>query len=551
MCRRARQRASPMARIELYDTTLRDGMQGEGMSLSAGEKLRVAHRLDELGIDLIEAGFPSSNPKELELFGLLAGESFRHAEIAAFGMTRRRDVAADADPALRVIAESFAPVCTLVGKTWALHLEKVVKVDREENLRMIADSVAFLVAAGKRVIYDAEHFFDGFADDPAYALRCLRAAADAGAETVVCCDTNGGTLPHVVGIAMGEVVGALGGGPGASGVRIGIHTHDDAGCGVANALAAVLNGATHVQGTINGYGERCGNANMISIIPNLQLKLGYECLSAEQLAALTPAANYIAELLNFTPDPDSPYVGRNAFAHKGGMHVAGVTADPATFEHIEPDVVGNRRELLISELSGKGTVQARAREAGISLSDADAATMVERVKELEHRGYHFEAADGSFELLLRREAEDYEPLFTLESWRVIVERRADAQLVTEATIKIWLGGERYVRTAEGNGPVNALDRALREALGEIHPHLRDIDLVNFKVRILDETKGTGAVTRVLLDASDGDRVWGSIGVSENVIESSWEALVDSLEYGMQLGRRDGSRVSPATAVPGT
>ncbi len=543
-----------MSHIELYDTTLRDGMQGEGMSLSAGEKLRVAHRLDELGIDLIEAGFPSSNPKELELFGLLAAESFRHAEIAAFGMTRRRDVAASDDAALRVLAECFAPVCTLVGKTWALHLEKVVKVDRQANLRMIAESVAFLVAQGKRVVYDAEHFFDGFADDPVYALSCLRAAAEAGAETVVCCDTNGGTLPHVVGAAIAEVVAGLSG----QGVPIGIHTHDDAGCGVANALAAVLNGAVHVQGTINGYGERCGNANLVSIIPNLQLKLGYECLSVEQLAALTPAANYIAELLNFTPDPDSPYVGRNAFAHKGGMHVAGVTADPATFEHIEPEVVGNRRELLISELSGKGTVQARAQEAGISLSDGDAAALVERVKELEHRGYHYEAADGSFELLLRRETGDYEPLFTLESWRVIVEKRADGRVGTEATIKIWTppgpDGERYVRTAEGNGPVNALDRALREALGEIHPQLRDIDLVNFKVRILDETKGTGAVTRVLLDASDGDRVWGSIGVSENVIESSWEALVDSLEYGMQLGRRDGgggARVSQATTAPST
>jgi 2-isopropylmalate synthase len=536
-------------RIELYDTTLRDGMQGEGMSLSAGEKARVAHRLDELGIDLIEAGFPSSNPKELELFGLLAGESFRHAEIAAFGMTRRRDIAASDDAALRVLAECFAPVCTLVGKTWALHLEKVVKVDREENLRMISESVAFLVAEGKRVVYDAEHFFDGFADDPVYALSCLRAAAEAGAETVVCCDTNGGTLPHVVGLAMGEAVAAL----GASSVQIGIHTHDDAGCGVANALTAVLNGATHVQGTINGYGERCGNANLISIIPNLQLKLGFECLSAEQLAALTPAANYIAELLNFTPDPDSPYVGRNAFAHKGGMHVAGVTADPATFEHVEPEVVGNRRELLISELSGKGTVQARARDAGILLSDGDAAALVERVKELEHRGYHYEAADGSFELLLRRETGDYEPLFRLESWRAIVEKRADGRVETEATIKIWVEGERYVRTAEGNGPVNALDRALREALVEIHPHLRDIDLVNFKVRILDETKGTGAVTRVLLDASDGDRVWGSIGVSENVIESSWEALVDSLEYGMQLSRRDGggAPVSQATTAPST
>jgi 2-isopropylmalate synthase len=335
-----------------------------------------------------------------------------------------------------------------------------------------------------------------------------------------------------------------------AGVQVGIHCHDDAGCGVANSLAAVSAGATHVQGTINGYGERCGNANLISIIPNLQLKLGYECLSDSQLAALTPTAHYLDELLNFTPDPDQPYVGRNAFAHKGGMHVAGVAADPATFEHIDPAVVGNRREVLISELSGRGTVMERAREAGVSLDDAAASRVVERVKELEHRGYHFEAADGSFELLLRKETGEYEPLFRLESWRAIVEKRADGRVETEATIKIWVDGERYVRTAEGNGPVNALDRALRDALVEIHPHLADIDLVNFKVRILDETKGTGAVTRVLLDASDGDEVWGSIGVSENVIEASWEALVDSLEYGMQVGRRE-QRGTSSSAPAGT
>jgi 2-isopropylmalate synthase len=524
-----------MTRIQLYDTTLRDGMQGEGMSLSALEKLRVAHRLDELGIDLIEAGFPSSNPKELELFELLSRERFKHAVVAAFGMTRRRDSpSASDDPALRVLASCFAPVCTLVGKTWALHLEKVVKVDREENLRMIDDSVAFLVGEGKRVVYDAEHFFDGFADDSSYALQCLRAAAEAGAETVVCCDTNGGTLPDRVAAAMGAVVSAI----GASGARVGIHCHDDAGCGVANSLAAVQSGATHVQGTMNGYGERCGNANLVTIIPNLQVKLGYACLNDDQLASLAPAAHFLDELLNFTADPDQPYVGRNAFAHKGGMHVAGVNVDPTTFEHIDPAVVGNKRELLISELSGKGTVHARARDAGIALDDADAAALVEHVKELEHHGYHFEAADGSFELLLRKQTGDYEPLFRLESWRAIVEKRADGRVETEATIKIWVDGERYVRTAEGNGPVNALDRALRDALVEIHPDLANIDLVNFKVRILDETKGTGAVTRVLLDASDHDEVWGSIGVSENIIEASWEALVDSIEYGMQAGRRE-------------
>jgi 2-isopropylmalate synthase len=523
-----------MTKIQLYDTTLRDGMQGEGMSLSAQEKLRVAHRLDELGIGLIEAGFPSSNPKELELFELLGRERFEQAEIAAFGMTRRRGTAADQDPALRVLADCFAPVCTLVGKTWRLHLEKVLKVDGDENLRMIADSVAFLVAQGKRVVYDAEHFFDGHADDPDYALRCLRVAAEAGAGTVVCCDTNGGTLPHGVGIAVARVVEEL----GPSGVRIGIHCHDDCGCGVANSLIAVRQGATQVQGTINGYGERCGNANLVTIIPNLQLKLGHSCVSDEQLAALTPAAHFLDELLNFPPDPDQAYVGRNAFAHKGGMHVAGVVTDPATFEHIDPSRVGNRREVLISELSGKGTVHARAREAGIALDDQAAARVVERVKEREHRGYQYEAADGSFELLLRRETGEYEPLFRLEAWRAIVEKRADGRVETEATIKIWVDGERYVRTAEGNGPVNALDRALRDALVEIHPHLADIDLVNFKVRILDEAKGTGAITRVLLDASDGEQVWGSIGVSENVIEASWEALVDSLEYGMQVAGLD-------------
>jgi 2-isopropylmalate synthase len=523
-----------MTKIELYDTTLRDGMQGEGMSLSAQEKLRVAHRLDELGIDVVEAGFPSSNPKELELFGLLARERFAHAQIAAFGMTRRRDTRAEDDPALRVLADCFAPVCTLVGKTWSLHLQKVVKVDREENLRMISESVAFLVAAGKQVVYDAEHFFDGFADDPSYALRCLRAAAEVGARTVVCCDTNGGTLPDRIAAAMADVVAGL----SDEAVGIGIHCHDDAGCGVANTLAGVQAGARHVQGTMNGYGERCGNANLVTIIPNLQLKLEYSCLTDEQLGALTPTAHYFDELLNFTPDPDQPYVGRNAFAHKGGMHVSGVIADPLTFEHVDPDVVGNRREVLISELSGKGTVQSRAADAGIALDEAAASRVVERVKELEHEGYHYEAADGSFELLLRKETGEYEPLFRLESWRAIVEKRADGRVETEATIKIWVDGERYVRTAEGNGPVNALDKALRDALVEIHPHLRDIELVNFKVRILDETKGTGAVTRVLLDASDaGDVVWGSIGVSENIIEASWEALVDSLEYGMQVGRR--------------
>ncbi|MEA2404863.1 MAG: 2-isopropylmalate synthase, partial [Thermoleophilaceae bacterium] len=495
--------------VQVYDTTLRDGMQGEGMSLSVDEKLRVAHALDALGVHLIEAGFPSSNPKEEAFFDLLSRERFEHAEIAAFGMTRRRGVAAADDPGLRLLADSFAPVATIVGKTWSLHLEKVTKVDPEENLAMIADSVAFLRGEGKRVVYDAEHFFDAFRDDPAYALSCLRAAVDAGAETVALCDTNGSSLPGQIAAATAGVVGEIG-----EQARVGIHTHDDAGVGVANAVVAVEAGARQVQGTINGYGERCGNADLVAILPALQLKLGYSCVAPELMGMLTETAHLVDEISNVTPDANQPYVGKNAFAHKGGMHVAGVNADARTFEHIDPAAVGNDRDLLISELSGKGTVQARADAAGMEVDDATAVRVVERIKTLEHEGFQFEAADGSFDLLIRRETGAYEPLFRLEAWRVIVEKREDGKVQTEATIKIWVDGERYVRTAEGNGPVNALDKALRSAIGDVYPHLRDIELVNFKVRILDERKGTGAVTRVLLDASDGTDTWGTIGVSE-------------------------------------
>ena len=508
----------------VYDTTLRDGMQGEGMSLSAEEKLRVAHVLDDLGVAVVEAGFPASNPKEAAFFELLAGETFATARIAAFGMTRRRGVRAEDDEGLRLLADGFAPVVTLVGKTWGLHLDKVVKVDRDENLRMIEESVAFLAGHGKTVVYDAEHFFDAFGDDPDYALRCLGAAAEAGAEYVTLCDTNGATLPEGVGAATRAAAEALDGA-----AQLGIHCHNDAECGVANSLEAVRAGARMVQGTMNGYGERCGNANLTSIIPNLQLKMGHPVLP--DLTKLTEVSHWLADLLNFAPDADQPYVGANAFAHKGGMHVAGVNVDPATFEHVDPAAVGNSREILVSELSGKGTLLARG-----DLDEATAARVVDRVKELEHRGFHYEAADGSLDLLIRRETGDYQPLFRLESWRVITEKRADGRVETEATIKIWMEGRRYVRTAEGNGPVHALDTALRDAICERHPHLRDIRLVNYKVRILDEWKATGATTRVLLDASDGVDTWGTIGVHENVIEASWDALVDSLEAGMLPGR---------------
>ena len=517
-----------MTQVKLYDTTLRDGMQGQGMSLSAAEKVRVVQALDRLGVGFVEAGFPSSNPKEAELFRLLAGIDLEAAQVCAFGMTRRRGLAAADDPSLRELVACAAPVITFVGKTWGLHLEKVTKVSREENLSMIVDSVNFARAEGKRVVYDAEHFFDAWRDDRSYALECLRAATAAGAENVTLCDTNGSSLPSQIAEATAAVVGEIGGR-----VEIGIHAHNDSECGVANSLAAVEAGAHMVQGTINGYGERCGNANLISVLAALQLKLGYECVAPERLQLLTETAHFVDELTNTTPDPDQPFVGRNAFAHKGGMHVAGVQADSRTFEHMDPRDVGNSRDILISELSGKGSVLSRAEGAGIEL-DADAAKRaVERIKEREHRGYHYEAADASFDLLLRREAGEYQPLFRLESYRVITEMRADGKVETEATIKIWVEGRRYVRTAEGNGPVNALDTALRDAISELHPDLVAIELRDYKVRILDSHHGTGAVTRVLLDASDGHDSWGSIGVSENIIEASWEALVDSLEYAYQ------------------
>jgi 2-isopropylmalate synthase len=531
-------------KIETYDATLRDGMQGEGMSLTAAEKVRVVRKLDELGVDLIEAGFPGSNPKDLELFELLEREQLSHSQIAAFGMTRRRDVDAADDPALQILAECFAPVCTIVGKTWRLHLDKVVRVSAEENLELIRDSVAFLVGAGKRVIYDAEHFFDGYRDDPEYSVACLRAAAVAGAERVVLCDTNGSSLPEQVAAATRAVRSQLG-----DEILVGIHCHNDMEVAVANSLAAVAEGATQVQGTMNGIGERTGNANLVSLIANLQVPLGYDLIGPERLTRLTDTAHFVDELLNKNPDPAAAWVGRSAFAHKGGLHVAGVRADASTFEHNAPELVGNARELLVSELAGKHTILEKASAAGIALDDAGAARVIERVKDLEHQGYQYEAADGSFELLLRQEAGDYEPLFRLESWRVIVEQRADGKVETEATVKVWLDGERYVQTAEGNGPVNALDAALRAAIVQVHPHLSAVSLVNFKVRILDEAHGTDAVTRVFIDASDGASVWGSTGVHENVIAASWQALVDSLAYAEQgnrlaQGARDRLQNSP-------
>jgi 2-isopropylmalate synthase len=523
-----------MEQVKLYDTTLRDGMGTPGLSLSVEERLKVAEALDGLGIAVIEAGFPSSNPKEAELFERLAELELKHATIAAFGMTRRPGAAAEDDAALAVLTGTFAPIVCLVGKSWGLHVEKVIRTGFEENLAMIADSVAFCRAAGKRVVYDAEHFFDGYADDAAYALECVRAAAEAGAENVTLCDTNGGRLPEFVADATTAVREALG-----DDVEVGIHTHDDAGCAVANSLVAVEAGARLVQGTVNGYGERCGNANLASILPSLQLKMGFDVVSPEQLAGLSHVSHYLDELCNMTPDPSRPYVGWHAFTHKAGMHGAAVEVDPSTFEHVEPGLVGNHGESTPSELSGKGTVRSQAKRLGIEMDAEATEKAVDLLKEHEHRGYHYEAAPASFELLLRRAAGSYTPLFTLESYRVITSKRDVGKAETEATIRVRVDGERHVCWAVGNGPVNALDRALREAISSHRPKLGDIALTNYKVRILDEGHGTDAVTRVLLESTDGEREWGTIGVSENIIEASWEALVDSLEYAFQQNGANG------------
>jgi 2-isopropylmalate synthase len=518
--------------VLLYDTTLRDGMQREGMSVSVDEKVRIAIRIADLGVHLIEGGFPGSNPKDAEFFQRVRPEDLGQAEMAVFGMTRGRGLKADKDANLRAMVECWAPVAAVVGKTWDLHLEKVLRVDREENLRMVGESVSFLKRQGKRVFYDAEHFFDAYTAHPDYALACLRAAGDAGAEAVCLCDTNGAALPLQVEEVVRAVVAAVG-----QTCRVGIHAHNDSGCAVANSLIAVAGGADLVQGTINGYGERCGNADLCSIIPGLSLKMGVKAVSGRDL---TDAARFVAELCNISPDAHQPYVGRNAFAHKGGMHVAAVERDPTTFEHVDPALVGNEPHVLVSELSGRATIAQRAKDLGYSLPEETelAERVVHRVKEREFVGYHYEAADASFELLLRAELGLQVELFHLETFRIIVEKREDGETVSEATIKVHVGDERFVETAEGNGPVNALDRALRRAIERRFPEVHDIRLINYSVRILDEDKGTAAKTRVLIDSSDGRDNWGSVGVGVNVVEASWQALVDSISYGLLRGRRD-------------
>jgi 2-isopropylmalate synthase len=510
--------------IKLFDTTLRDGTQREGVSLTTEDKIRITHELDALGLHYIEAGFPASNPKDLEFFETFEAAELANARLVAFTRARRPGGSTEEDPAVTLHPHHTAPLACLVAKSWKMHVEKVLRTTVEENIRSVSDTVAYLANAGKEVLFDAEHYFDGFRDNPEHALSVLRAATEAGATTLVLCDTNGGTLPTELKAIVGRTVREF------PDVEIGIHTHNDAGCGVANALAAVEAGATHVQGTINGVGERTGNCDLVTTIANLELKMGLEVLGEERLKRLTEVSNYVSELMNLTPDTHRPYVGRSAFSHKGGLHVDGISKDPATYEHVPPEAVGNVRRTPVGELSGKNSIRAKAEELGLEAGDITG--VLTAIKQREYEGYHYEAADASLALLIGRTTGDAKPLFELETFRIISEKRADGETTTEATIKLLVKGQRVISTAEGNGPVNALDRALRQAIGPHYPELQEIHLSNYKVRILDEHRATAATTRVLIDSTDGKRVWGAVGVGENIIEASWQALVDGLEYGV-------------------
>ena len=517
--------------IDLYDTTLRDGTQQEGISPTVADKLRIARAVDSLGVPFLEGGWPGANPKDSEFFARAAeGElELVHAALVAFGMTRRPRVRAADDPSLAALLAARTPVVTLVGKASGLHVTEAIGTTGEENLAMVADSVALLRDEGRRVFFDAEHFFDGYALDDAYALEVAQAAAGAGAECVVLCDTNGGAMPDTVERVVRRVRDVL------DGTQVGIHVHNDADCAVANSLVAVRAGATHVQGTVNGIGERCGNANLVSLVANLVLKMDVPVVDAGQLARLTGVAHQVAELLNLVPDPQAPYVGSSAFAHKAGLHASALAKRPDTYQHVEPERVGNTLRMLVSELAGRATVVLKGRDLGLQLDDRPDVVdrVLQRVKNLEHVGYTFEAADASFELLVRDEVGETVAPFALESFRTIVERRETGGLVAEATVKVWVGDERLIGTGEGNGPVDALDQAFRAAVSGHFPALAKLHLADYKVRILDAHEGTGSTTRVLITSTDSERDFTTVGVSTNVIEASWQAMADAYAYGLQ------------------
>lgn len=509
-------------RIEIYDTTLRDGTQGEAVNFSVADKLRVAEILDELGVDFIEGGWPGSNPRDVAFFEEIRGLKLRTTRISAFGATRRRGFSCEQDPNIQALIAAETPVVTIFGKTWELHVREALRISLPENLDLIADSLRYLSARVDTVIYDAEHFFDGYRSNPGYALDTLRAAVAGGAHRIVLCDTNGGSFPDYVREATDLVSKQIS-------VPLGIHCHNDGELAVANTIAAVGAGATHVQGTINGYGERCGNANLCSVIPNLELKLGREVIGRDRLRRLRETANVISEIANLALQSSAAFVGDSAFAHKGGVHVSAVERNPQTYEHITPELVGNRRRVLLSDLAGRGNLLAKARELKIDLNGERG--VLEELKRLEHDGLEFEAAEASFELLVNRLRSTPTPYFELISFRVIDEHRGNMMPMSEATVKIRVGNHEEHAAASGNGPVNALDRALHRALTKFYPSLEKVHLVDYKVRVLKSSlSGSASLVRVLITSSDGETKWGTVGVSANIVEASWRALVDSVEY---------------------
>ena len=524
-----------MPKILVYDTTLRDGSQGEGVSFTVADMIKIATRLDEAGFDYIEGGWPGSNPKHEEFFERMKSVPLVNAKLAAFGSTRRARVRAEEDSNLIKLVQSETPVVTIFGKSWDLHVTDALRVELERNIEMIYDSVQFLKNEGKEVIYDAEHFFDGYKANPNYAIDTLKAAATAGADCVVLCETNGGAMPS-------EVMEVLKAVRDAVTVPVGMHAHNDSDLAVANTIIAVQSGAVHVQGTVNGYGERCGNANLISIISNLQIKLGYGCLPEASLKDLTALSHYVDEIANIVPNDRQPFVGRSAFAHKAGVHVDAMMKNPDTYEHMHPELVGNERRILVSELAGASSIAHKAEKYGIDLTKQSPETreVLAHVTELENKGYSFEGAEASFELLIQKAVGTYEKLFDLKSFRVIVEQRGtDPQPITEATLRVMANGEELLTVAEGDGPVHALDSALRKALEKFYPEeLTHIKLTDFKVRVLNATDGTAAGVRAIVESTDGATSWNTVGVSANIIEASWNALVDSVEYGLLRLRRN-------------
>jgi 2-isopropylmalate synthase len=521
--------------LHVYDTTLRDGAQQEGLNLSVADKLAIARHLDDLGVGYIEGGWPGANPKDTEFFHRAQTElELRTATLAAFGSTRRAGSRAADDPLTLALLRSGAQVVTLVAKSHAGHVERALRTTRAENLEMIRDTVRFLTGEGRRVFVDGEHFFDGHRLDRDYALEAVRAAMESGAELVALCDTNGGMLPAQVAEVVADVLDA-------TGARVGIHCHNDTGCAVANSMAAVDAGATHVQGTINGYGERTGNANLVTIVSNLQLKQGVQLIEPDRLRESTRISHAISEITNVPAYSRQPYTGSSAFAHKAGLHASAIKVDPDLYQHLDPALVGNDMRMLVSDMAGRASIELKAKEVGVTLDPEDEegrsaiAAVLGRVKDLERAGWTFDAADASFDLLLRRELGMVEEYFEVESWRVITDRRGTDAALSEATVKVLAGGSRHVETGEGNGPVNALDHALRECLATVYPELEKFELIDFKVRILDASHGTDAVTRVLIETSDGSTTWTTVGVAANIIEASWMALVDSITYGLLRG----------------